>query len=193
MLGDAIGALLSYRGDFSVVGRSSDIRSCVALAKEGGADVLVIHADIIDPSDLGFLSGAKTFGDFRTVLLHDNGRPKGLAAFDFDKEVSLAGASEHLFEAMNDLRDDVRSRGRYVREGRRRYGGLDLTRREYDVALLVARGLSNRSIAQASGLQEQSVKNLVSTIMRKLHCENRVQVALRLTGHLPEPANLGAK
>jgi len=29
-------------------------------------------------------------------------------------------------------------------------------------------------------LREQSVKNLVSVVMRKLDCENRVQVALKL-------------
>ena len=80
VLGDAIGALLAYRGDFAVVGRSADIRSCVSLAKEGGADVLVIHSHAIDPTDLGFLSGAKTYGDFRTVLLLDNGRPTTLGS-----------------------------------------------------------------------------------------------------------------
>jgi DNA-binding NarL/FixJ family response regulator len=45
---------------------------------------------------------------------------------------------------------------------------------------MVAKGLPNRRIAQSLGLREQSVKNLVSTVMRKLDCENRVQVALKL-------------
>jgi DNA-binding NarL/FixJ family response regulator len=40
--------------------------------------------------------------------------------------------------------------------------------------------MSNRKISQITGLREQSIKNLVSVIMRKLHCENRVQVALKL-------------
>jgi DNA-binding NarL/FixJ family response regulator len=42
--------------------------------------------------------------------------------------------------------------------------------------------MSNRRIAESLGIREQSVKNLVSVLMRKLHCENRVQVALQLTG-----------
>jgi DNA-binding NarL/FixJ family response regulator len=40
--------------------------------------------------------------------------------------------------------------------------------------------MSNRRIAHVTGLREQSIKNLVSVVMRKLNCENRVQVALKL-------------
>ena len=41
--------------------------------------------------------------------------------------------------------------------------------------------MPNRRISEVTALREQSVKNLVSVIMRKLNCENRVQVALKLT------------
>lgn len=61
-------------------------------------------------------------------------------------------------------------------------GGVKLTRRETEVAQYVAKGLGNRRISQVLSLQEQSVKNLVSAIMRKLNCENRTTVALKLTG-----------
>ena len=53
-----------------------------------------------------------------------------------------------------------------------------LTTRENEVMLLIGKGCSNRKIADILGIQEQSVKNLVSVILRKLHCENRTQVAL---------------
>ena len=191
LLGEAIASLLSQRGGFTVVGSSPDIRSCIAMAKDGGADVIVIHADAIDRADLSFLSGARTYGDFKTVLIANDARPKALGDFEFDREFALSGDSEELFTALREYREDGRIRGRYVREGRRRYGSFNLTKREYDVATLVARGLSNRSIAQAAGLQEQSVKNLVSVIMRKLNCENRVQVALKLTGNKPDNVEAG--
>src|SRR5689334_4027208 len=175
LLCDAISSLLSQRGGFTVVGNSSDVRSCIGMAKDGGADVIVIHADAIDRSDLNFLSGARTYGDFKTVLIASDIRPKSLNDFEFDREFSLSGDSDDLFTALREYREEGRARGRYVREGRRRYGSFNLTKREFDVATLVAKGLSNRNIAQAAGLQEQSVKNLVSVIMRKLNCENRVQ------------------
>lgn len=193
LLCEAIASLLSQRGGFTVVGTSPDIRSCIAMAKDGGADVIVIHAEAIDRSDLNFLQGARTYGDFKTVLIANEVRPKALGEFEFDREFSLNGDSEELFTALREYREEGRVRGRYVREGRRRYGSFNLTKREYDVATLVARGLSNRSIAHAAGLQEQSVKNLVSVIMRKLNCENRVQVALKLTGQKPEHAEAASE
>ncbi|MEQ1935602.1 MAG: LuxR C-terminal-related transcriptional regulator, partial [Fimbriimonadaceae bacterium] len=57
-----------------------------------------------------------------------------------------------------------------------------LTARELEVAKLVAQGMSNRRVSETLRLEEQSVKNLVSAILRKLGCQNRVQVALKLTG-----------
>ncbi|MFI5386756.1 MAG: response regulator transcription factor, partial [Fimbriimonadales bacterium] len=60
-------------------------------------------------------------------------------------------------------------------------GGFNLSVREYEVASLIARGHPNHRIAEATGLKEESVKNLVSTVIRKLNCENRVQVALRIS------------
>jgi DNA-binding NarL/FixJ family response regulator len=189
LIGDALASLLNHKGGFSVVGRSSDIRDCVSSAKENGAEVILIHADTLDRSDVGFLSGARTYGDFKTILISPEPKPKNLSEFEFDHEITYANDSSELFEGLSRYREEGRGRGRYVREGRRRYGGLDLTKREYEVAQLVAQGMSNRTIAQTAGLQEQSVKNLVSVIMRKMKCENRVQVALKLTGSTP--ANIG--
>lgn len=57
---------------------------------------------------------------------------------------------------------------------------LPLTKREWEVAKLVAQGLCNRMIAQQLGIGEQSVKNLMARIMSKLNCKNRTQVALLL-------------
>lgn len=58
---------------------------------------------------------------------------------------------------------------------------VPLTARQLAIARLVAAGLSNRSIAEATDLREQSVKNLVSQIMDRLGCRSRVEVALKLS------------
>ncbi|MGA4837489.1 response regulator transcription factor [Streptomyces sp. G45] len=53
-----------------------------------------------------------------------------------------------------------------------------LTRREADVAHLVARGLSNAHIAEALGLGEAGVKSAVNRILTRLGLTNRVQIAI---------------
>lgn len=53
----------------------------------------------------------------------------------------------------------------------------DLTPREREVLSLVAGGATNREIAAALTLTENTVKNHLRNILEKLHMENRVQAA----------------
>lgn len=57
-----------------------------------------------------------------------------------------------------------------------------LSPRECQVAELIAQGKTNREIADLLVLSEQSVKNLVSRILRKMRFSNRVQIALYANG-----------
>ena len=59
--------------------------------------------------------------------------------------------------------------------------GVDLSRREREVAQLVARGLSNREIAERLYLSERTIDNHVHHILDKLGFDSRVQVATWLT------------
>ena len=58
---------------------------------------------------------------------------------------------------------------------RRRPAGL--TRREQEVAGLVAQGLSNRQVAAASHISERTVESHVQHILDKLGFTNRTQIA----------------
>jgi DNA-binding CsgD family transcriptional regulator/tetratricopeptide (TPR) repeat protein len=52
-----------------------------------------------------------------------------------------------------------------------------LTRREQDVALLVARGFTNRQISTELGTSERTASNHVASILRKLGLRSRTQIA----------------
>ena len=54
----------------------------------------------------------------------------------------------------------------------------DLTKREEDILRLVAKGQSNKEVANALELQEKTVKHYMTVIMGKLHARNRVEAAL---------------
>jgi len=52
----------------------------------------------------------------------------------------------------------------------------DLTPREREILLAVARGQKNREVAESLGLSEHTVKNHLKNILQKLHLANRVQL-----------------
>lgn len=54
----------------------------------------------------------------------------------------------------------------------------ELSKRESDILRRVARGLSNREVADDLGLQEKTVKHYMTSILEKLQVRNRVEAAL---------------
>ncbi|MGC2468016.1 MAG: helix-turn-helix transcriptional regulator [Candidatus Acidiferrum sp.] len=55
-----------------------------------------------------------------------------------------------------------------------------LSPREEDVARLLVRGVSNKEVARALGIELVTVKKHVGNICRKLGARNRTQAALHL-------------
>ncbi len=53
-----------------------------------------------------------------------------------------------------------------------------LTKREEGILRRVARGLSNREIAEELSLQEKTIKHYMTEILGKLHARNRVEAAI---------------
>jgi len=59
----------------------------------------------------------------------------------------------------------------------------ELTKREMDVLRQLAAGLANRQIAQRLYLSEKTVRNYISTILQKLHANDRTEAALIAARH----------
>jgi len=74
--------------------------------------------------------------------------------------------------------DDSASTGRVAKPAL-----SDLTERELEVLLLIANGLSNNKIAKKLIISEKTVKSHVSSILSKLHLEDRTQAAIYALKH----------
>jgi DNA-binding NarL/FixJ family response regulator len=57
---------------------------------------------------------------------------------------------------------------------------LPLTRRERDLAVEIVNGRSNRAIATGFRVSEQTVRNQLSTLYRKLGVASRLELAAKL-------------
>jgi DNA-binding CsgD family transcriptional regulator len=78
---------------------------------------------------------------------------------------------------MGPLRADAAGLTDRLRGSAGRSGPPGLTRRERQIAALVARGLTNRQIADLLHVAERTAENHVQHILTKLGCQNRTQIA----------------
>ena len=98
---------------------------------------------------------------------------KDVSAEDLVKAIHAAARGEAT------LHPQVAARLVSEVSGGRRVSGVDaLTEREMEVLTLIARGMSNREIAQALVVTEKTVKSHVSNILSKLHLADRTQAAI---------------
>ncbi len=184
LIAEAMVSLLSARGRFDVVGHSSQPRACLSLLKEYDAAALVADEDLLKQGARDLIAGAKLLGGFSVVVIFHGDSAADVE--EADGSVSITSGPEALFLEIHKATEHL-VRRRPARSRTNQTFGL--SRREFEVANLVAKGYTNRRIAEITGIQEQSVKNVVSTVMRRLACENRTQVAIRLASSaLGEPS-----
>ena len=90
---------------------------------------------------------------------------------------------QNLAETLVEVLDHISDGKRY----RLTHGpSTPLTRRERLVLQLVARGWDNRGVARQLHLEEQTVKNYLRSVYRKLGIHNHTQAALYYWGVLQQ-------
>jgi DNA-binding NarL/FixJ family response regulator len=112
-----------------------------------------------------------------------NGASKVIQLADADSYVAPTPATRGVVrrtEGSRALKEAIRkvAKGQTYSLPDIKSSGVKLSRREQEIAKLVGRGLTNRAIAEELALSEQSVKNLVSRVLKKTGLGNRVQLAL---------------
>jgi DNA-binding NarL/FixJ family response regulator len=164
---------------FNVVAASNDCRDCVRSVIQAEIDVLVLDVRGLSRDEQCFVLGAELYGNFRTLVMTAVGDEMP-AGFEFCVDVCGSGT-----DLVDKIRSLIAENGPRIprRQGSQRVvtNGLQLSERQYELATLITKGYPNKRNAEEMALKEQSVKNLVSSVIRKLHCENRVQIALRLS------------
>jgi DNA-binding NarL/FixJ family response regulator len=67
--------------------------------------------------------------------------------------------------------------------GAKDYSVFGITEKEYEMIENVAKGLSNKEIAEALYLSEGTIRNYLSTILEKLNLRDRTQLAIFYYNH----------
>ena len=188
-------SLLGQQPDIEVVARASGGRRAVQLASELRPDVVLMDLRMPD------LDGAEAT---RVILeRHPRTRVLALTVLSSDEDVAAAlQAGMCGFLSKDTSIEDVVAAVRAAASGsawlspraaevvlgavRRADAGYEpdpelidqLSRREFDVLRLIARGLGNVEIAQTLNVSPRTVKNHVSSILAKLGLPSRIQAAI---------------
>jgi len=194
LLREALARLLSKGGDFDVCGVSPAVPEVTSSITTLGTDVLVLDSVTVQLSDYALIPEIAKHAPTVKVLLID---------MDDDPEVFLecvrAGAVGYLLRDASSA--DVISAVRSVAQGQaicpsqlsmplfqtvaRQWTSvpssrikleLGLTRRQQQLVPLIAQGLTNKEIASHLNLSEQTVKNHIHRMLRRVGASDRLQV-----------------
>ena len=164
---EGLSAVLKSAGTLTIVATADSPKKLTEIVKKKTPDVVVVDSQM-----LRAVSGRGINGASKVIQLADE-----------DSYVSHTPATKGVVrrsEGSKGLKDAIRrvAKGQTYALPEERTAGVRLSRREQEIAKLVGRGLTNRAIAQELALSEQSVKNLVSRVLKKTGLDNRVQLAL---------------
>jgi DNA-binding NarL/FixJ family response regulator len=191
-----VASLLGAEQGFEVLGEAVDGRQAVEMARELMPDVILM--DISMPVMDGLEATRRIKGEMPYV------RIVILTASDGDRtlfEAVKSGAQGYLLKKIEPqalfgtlrgvvqgeapvsrlmaarLLEEFSRQNRHPAPAAPTSPGAELTAREKGVLELVAQGRSNKEIAAALVIAENTVKNHLKNILEKLHLENRVQAA----------------
>jgi|LSQX01.2.fsa_nt_gb DNA-binding NarL/FixJ family response regulator len=185
LIRESLEILLGAHDDLKIVGSVANGEEAIELAKRG-VDVMLLDLRMPVMSGIEALPTLceltkvlvlSTFDEAEGILealrrgamgyLLKSTPPSGIA-----QAIRLAYAGQSTFDeaAMEVLRGQVPQSS----DARR----VDLTPREEDVVKLVAKGMSNRQIAESLFLTEGTVKNYISSILEKAELSHRTQIAV---------------
>jgi DNA-binding NarL/FixJ family response regulator len=188
-----LGSLLAHEKGFTVVGEARDGAEAVRKAQELQPDLVLM--DIHMPGTGGLEATREitaALPSTRVVILTVSEEDKDLFA------AIKGGAHGYLLKSIEPEKLFALLRGvfrgeapmsastaaKVLKEFAARAAGQpepavgeDLTAREREVLELLVSGRTNKEIANALGIAENTVKNHLKSILAKLHLQNRVQAA----------------
>jgi DNA-binding NarL/FixJ family response regulator len=196
----AFASMLSLEPDLKIVAQAADGAEAIQFARQWRPDVVLMDLQMPRVGGIGAMKRIiEDVPDVRIIVL---------TTFDTDElvfEAISAGAHAYLLKDASeaDILETIRAvhggqsrlsprvAAKVLEEFRRqRPSGVadaedsgppdePLTEREEKVLALVAKGRSNREIADTVFLAEGTVKNYVSRIMEKLHADSRTELAVK--------------
>lgn len=194
LIREGLTKILEMEENFEIVFKAADGNEAIEYIKDNNLDIVLLDINMPNMNGIETLKKIKqinpslkiimlTVYDAREYLIETlNLGANGYMLKDAEAE-SLVKAIEAVYNGGSYIHPNLA--GELFKEINRqrtnkssKSGVESLTRREYEVLLLIAEGMSNKDISEHLVISEKTVKNHVSSILRKLDLQDRTQAAI---------------
>ncbi len=176
-------ALIQQQPDMQVVAEAGNGRHAMDLFRQHRPDVTLMDLRLVEMNGLeAIIAIRREFPDARIIVL---------TTFEGDEDIFLAlqaGANAYLLkdmmsEQLLDAIHSVHNGGTFIPQQiadrlAQREKRTSLAPRELEVLREVVNGKSNKEIASALSLSEETVKGYIKNILHKLAVQDRTQAAI---------------
>src|SRR6266571_668069 len=205
---EGIRATLERMGDCVIVGESTDANEVLELARVSNPDVALIDAGLSSFDPLEIARQMRNLAPRMAIIIltptEDEERlfqsiKVGAAAY-YTRNISPSELSEAVYKVSQGeylINDDVLSRPQIASRIRKAFRELTveeeevtpkdhyspLSSREVEILDYIARGNSNKEIAKSLKISDQTVKNHITSILKKLSVNDRTAAVVHALRH----------
>jgi len=193
LMSEGIKQILELETDIDVIAQAEDGEEAIEKAVKYNPDVILLDINMPKMNGIDVLRRLKDLGvksDVIMLTIHeDREYLRETIKIGADGYVLKDSDADGLIKAIRDVNNGktyiqpsiasllVNDIGR-VEENSDFQRIESLTKREYEVLILIAEGLNNKDIADKLYISEKTVKNHVSSIFKKLDVNDRIQAAI---------------
>lgn len=194
LIREGIKQILELEKDISVIGQAGNGEDAFSMAEELNPDVILLDINMPKLNGIEALRKFKDMGIKSKVIIltiHEDREyilktlklgANGYILKDSNADGLIKGirnvfkGEKYIQQSVADLVNECSDCDEFGSTLINKINSL--TKREYEVLILIAEGLNNKDIADRLYISEKTVKNHVSNILKKLDLNDRVQVAI---------------
>ena len=179
--------------DMDIIGKAKDGNEALDILKDKNCDIVLVDLNMKGMGGIELISNMKTlypdakilvlttFYDDKSITLAIGGGADGYLLKDSGKD-AIIGAISQIMDGRDVIDKKVMQRLSALMSGKSKDMSImeGMTRREEEICILLAKGLTNRQIADTLYISEGTVKNYISAIYEKTGIHDRAKLIVAI-------------